>query len=77
MDPSASVYANTWSPLTWVLVLSLMIVFVMTLMVAFIALVHRSIDHSADTPRTPALELATPDQGGSTGASAIRPPHAA
>lgn len=57
MDPrDASVYTDTWSPLTWVLILSLIIVFVMTLMVAFIALVHRSIEHSTDTPRIPALQ---------------------
>ena len=63
MDPSASVYADTWSAQTWVVVLGLMIVFVMTLMVAFIALVHRSIDHSADTPRTEALELPVVELG--------------
>lgn len=83
MDPrDASVYSDTHSPLTWVLILSLFIVFVMALMVAFIALVHRSIEHSTDTPKAPVLEglLGAVPASGSTGTAAVgssSPPHAA
>jgi hypothetical protein len=43
MSPSdASVYSDTLSATTWVLLLTAMVVFVMALMVALIALVHRS-----------------------------------
>lgn len=72
MNPNdASVYANTWSTQTWVLLFTMMIVFVMALMIAFIALVHRTTEHSADTPRTPVLDLPTADQ------ASVSPPHAA
>ena len=48
MDPrDASVYTDSWSPVTWVMILSVVIVFVMALMVSFIVVVHRSIELSA------------------------------
>jgi len=80
MDPrDASVYTDTMSPLTWVLILSVVIVCVMTLMVAFIALVHRSIEHSVDTPRIPALQglPATSDPSSSSPVDTRSSTHAA
>jgi flagellar basal body-associated protein FliL len=82
MDPrDASVYSDTWSTLTWVLILSTIIVFVFALMITFIVMVQRSIDHSTDTPKasTEGPQGATPvgasTEGAAVGASS--PPHAA
>jgi len=56
MNPTdASVYSDTMSPLTWVLILTAIIVVVTALLVVFIALVHRSIERSADAPRSTPL----------------------
>ena len=84
MDPrDASVYTDNYSALTWVLILSVVIVCVMGLMVAFIALVHHSIEHSADTPKAPLLEglPSTAPASGSTTPTAVpgssSPSHAA
>lgn len=52
MNPTdASVYSDTMSPLTWVLILTAIIVVVVGLLVSFIALVHRSIERSAGAAR--------------------------
>lgn len=52
MSPTdASVYSDTMSPLTWVLLLAGVITFVLAISVLFLTMVHRSIEKNTARPK--------------------------
>ena len=87
MNPSdASVYSDTWSPTTWAIVLAVIVVGVITLMLALIAGIHRSIEKSVQRPEpgaravdgAPAGDGVAPAvETGEPGAAPHHPAHAA
>ena len=66
MDPQ-SVYNDTWSATTWMLMLSAMVVFVLALMLTMIAMVHRA----AERMKAPADLVRDPLAGVAADAAAI------
>lgn len=78
MNPNdASVYTDTWAPMTWAGVLACIVIAVILLMAAFIGLVHRSIDNAAPEPSREGLSAGEASAAGNPGSAALPTPPAA